>query len=166
MKAILRVSPESCLQEGSRAWMRTTSTGTRSGWYCRSKTSPQHVCWGDSGHVAVCNTGQNAAVLKELLLSRLDSHIWKIIPDLPSRATLASPSPLGLCVVLRVLGAEHELSTLAPSASPTPVPSAGSSYTLPSVLILHGVRSTGNTKEERLLGFGNKYTCPTPRNNR
>lgn len=78
-----------------------------------SRTSPQHVCWGDSGHVAVRKTGQNAAVLKELLLSRLDSHIWKILPDLPSRAILASPSPLGLYIVLGVSRAEHRLSTLA-----------------------------------------------------
>lgn len=39
---------------------------------CRSRTSPQHVCVGDSGHIALCNIGQNVAVLNELLLSSLD----------------------------------------------------------------------------------------------
>lgn len=119
------------------------------------------MCWGDSEHIAFCNTRQNVAVLKELLLSRLDSCICTILPDLPSRAALASPSPLGLYVVSRVSRAEHKLSTLAPSASPIPIPSTGNYYTLPSVLVLRGLRMHWKCKRGKVPGVRKQVHLPS-----
>lgn len=118
------------------------------------------TCWVDSGHIAFCNIGQNAAVLNELFLSRLErllsvKYFQTCHQGLPQLLVLLQD----LHVVLQVSGAKHKLSTLARPASPIPIPSTGSYHTLPSGLVLHGVRSTGNTKEERFLGLGNKYVC-------
>lgn len=127
---------------------------------CRSRTSPQHVCRGDSGHIALCNIGQNVAVLNELLLSRVDTHICKIISDMPSRAILASPFPLGLAFCVASLRSRTQVINPGTISFPNSYPQRRKLLTLPSVLVLHGVRTTVNTKDDRFLGLGNKHVCP------
>lgn len=103
------------------------------------------TCWRDSGHTAVCYTGQNVGCAPgDTSVQTGQSHACNILPS----------SPQGLYIEPAV----HKLPILAPFASPAPTPSTGSCYTPPLVLILQGAKSAGNTNKERILA--NKYICP------